>query len=190
MIKLVENKVAVVPIFDPDTSPGGIIIPDIAKERCDQGVVKYIGPDCKWCKPGMYVIYSGYTGSLISIQGEGKLIILPEDFVIAELPEVENVYVPGLYFRGRLNLLAQAEELAKLIAEAYDPNEGFSSHEMAKILVEKGVTSPISSPYFQADYEHIMEYLASAFQDSDWYRSINVKTPKPRYNKDNELEPV
>src|SRR5678810_1211728 len=75
MMKLVKDRVAVTPIFDADTSPGGIIIPDIAKERCDQGIVKYIGPNVKDIKIGMYVLFSGYTGTLVHIAGEGSVTV-------------------------------------------------------------------------------------------------------------------
>lgn len=188
MIKLIGNKVAITPINDPDKSAGGIWIPDQAKERCDQGIVKYIGPKVKWCKQGMYVAFSGYTGELFIMEGEGRVIIMPEDFIVCEISNVENVFVPGLFFREKLNKEARVLELQRLLAESYDP-EHFSSYEIAKKLVEKGVYGPSANPYFQADYEHIMEFLAEAFRDSDWYKELKISVPKPKYT-DNKMEPV
>jgi len=86
-------------MFDPDMY-GHIIVPEMAKERCDQGIVKYHGPDVKTVKIGDHVIFSGYTGSTVEIEGEGSLLIfLPEDACEAVLEE-PNTDVPGLYFKA------------------------------------------------------------------------------------------
>lgn len=99
MIRIYGDKIAVIPIADPDMI-GSIYVPDVAKERADQGIVKYVGPDVKDIRPGMYVTFAGYTGTLFIMDGEGKLIIMPEDKVAAVIPTPPNVEVPGLYFRG------------------------------------------------------------------------------------------
>lgn len=99
MITLQRDKVGIIPIDDPEKI-GHIIIPDIAKERCDQGIVKYVGPDVKFVEIGMYVIFSGYSGTLISISGEGRLIIMPEEFIVAEIKDIPATKIPGLYFSG------------------------------------------------------------------------------------------
>lgn len=124
MIKLLRDNVAVTPIFDPDKSPGGIWIPDIAKERCDQGIVKYCGPEVKELKNGDYVIFSGYTGSLIKLEDEGLLIVMAEPFVSAVLTEPANVEVEGLYFRGPDGFFRATYEMAvELIAEAFKDSQ-------------------------------------------------------------------
>src|SRR5678809_447902 len=179
MMKLVKDRVAVTPIFDADTSPGGIIIPDIAKERCDQGIVKYIGPEVKDIKIGMYVLFSGYTGTLVHIAGEGSVIVMPEEFIVAELDEVENVHVPGLYYKKRFSNQLAIDELANLLIEALHPIHAIST-EVARKLVEQGVTGPISNPYYQADYENILGFIADAFKD----RQFKVKVPKPSWDKE------
>ena len=99
MLDLMENKVAITPLGDPDESPGGIIIPDIAKDRFDQGVVRYVGPDVKWLKVGDYVVFSGYAGRYIFIEGEGDMVIMREDFVEARIQEFANTDIPGLYLK-------------------------------------------------------------------------------------------
>ena len=125
MITLLRDNIAVVPIFDPDMSPGGIIIPDMAKERCDQGIVKYIGPKTKILKAGDYVIFSGYTGTMVRIEDEGRLIIMPEKFVVAHLPDPSNVEVEGLYFKGRDgNFFRATYEMAmEIIADSFTDSE-------------------------------------------------------------------
>lgn len=102
MIKLTGNKVAVRPRFDSDRSPSGLlIIPEEAKTRADQGIVKYIGPEVKDTRIGDYVIFSGYAGTLVNMEGEGKLIILPEDFLVFTLVRSFETAIEGLYFRDR-----------------------------------------------------------------------------------------
>jgi chaperonin GroES len=96
MIKLPGKKVAIIPIDDPEKTPGGIYIPEQAKERCDQGIVKYVGPRCTEVKPADYVIFSGYSGTLMFMTGEGRLIIMPEDFIVAVVEMDEHLKFPGL----------------------------------------------------------------------------------------------
>lgn len=101
MIHIAHERVAIIPMDDPDRTPGGLWIPDIAKERTDQGIIKYVGknvtPDLGI---GMHVLFSGYSGTLMSLEGEGRLIIIHQDFIIAELPDPPSTDVPGLYFKG------------------------------------------------------------------------------------------
>lgn len=195
MIKLTTDKIAVTPIDDPSISKGGIIIPDMAKERCDQGIVKYIGPDVVDVKIGMYILYSGYTGELVHVEGEGRIIIFPEKFAVCELVEPANVDVPGLYFKSRVNRATQHFELMSLIKSILETHKIKDNLEeiasdMASNLCDANVYGPSANPYFQADYEHTMEFIAMAFQSSEWYRGIKVKMERPKWNEKNELEPT
>lgn len=180
MIKLTLDKVAVTPINDPDVSKGGIIIPDIAKERCDQGIVKYTGPDCKSTKVGMYVLFSGYTGSLVHVEGEGRIIIMPEDFIVAELCEPANVDIPGLHFRSPLERDKQYRELFETFKLIMPDLDDDSVGKLAAEMSKRGFTGPMSNPYFTANFEMGMEYIAKAFSESQWYREIKVIVPRPK----------
>jgi chaperonin GroES len=100
MIKLLADQVAVEPIFDSDKTESGLLyIPDTAKERCDQGIVKYLGPDVKTVEIGDYAIFSGYVGRLVEIDGE-LLIIMRERFIQAVIEDIPETDIPGLYFKG------------------------------------------------------------------------------------------
>lgn len=123
-MKLLEDKIAVTPIYDPDRI-GSIYIPDSAQERCDQGIVKYIGPDVKEIKIGDYVLFSGYTGTLVEIADEGTVIIFPEEFATAILPDPPTTEIPGLYFRSRDGeyFAATYEDAMGFIAEAFRDQE-------------------------------------------------------------------
>lgn len=125
MFQLYDTKVAIIPLFDRDMTPSGrLYIPEIAKERCDQGIVKYCGPNCKWLKPGDYVLFSGYTGAAIHDEHEGTLLIFREEFAAAIIADekVDNTEVPGLYFRGvdGVYFPANYEQAMTLIAKAIE----------------------------------------------------------------------
>lgn len=95
MISLLSDRVAVRYFPDPDKI-GSIIVPDMAKERADQGIVKYIGSKVKEVKVGDYVIFSGYTGTAVHISEEDSLIILPEDQIKA-IVHPPATQISGLY---------------------------------------------------------------------------------------------
>ena len=123
MFQLYENKVAIIPLFDRDMTASGLLyIPEIAKERCDQGIVKYIGPQCKWLKPGDYVLFSGYVGQAIHDEHEGTLLIFREEFAAAIIADerVDSTDIPGLYFKGKDGVFFEAnyEYAMALIAKA------------------------------------------------------------------------
>lgn len=98
MLGLIANKVAIVPIFDADTTASGLlVVPEVAKKRCKQGIVKYLGPEVEDVKPGDYVTFGGYDGQILEIEDEGLLLIIPEDRITAIIkPPTTEVY--GLYF--------------------------------------------------------------------------------------------
>ncbi len=124
MLQVAKTKVVITPIFDPDTTRSGlIIIPDQAKERCDQGVVKYVGPDVTLVKPGDYVIFSGYSGDLIFLEDEGVFMIMHEEFILAKLvgDELNDTDIPGLYFKSVDGeyFLCTYEFVIEMLAQAF-----------------------------------------------------------------------
>jgi chaperonin GroES len=102
MLQVIKDRVAIKPIWEKEVTSGGIIIPEIARERTKQGIVKYIGPDVKDLQPGDYVYFSAYDGTLFYSDSEGYLIIMREYFVAAHRTEqVFDTDIPGLYFKDR-----------------------------------------------------------------------------------------
>ena len=65
---------------------GGIIIPDTAQEKTQEGVVVEVGDDKEVIKvkAGQRVMYDKYAGTQIKIKGEEHLIIKMSD-IIAEV---------------------------------------------------------------------------------------------------------
>lgn len=136
MIQLPHGNIAIEPIFDPDMTPSGLLyVPDQAKERCDQGIVKYAGIDSineetghptfvGDIEPGDYVLFSGWAGTLVELEDEGLVIILPASFVVCKIyPPTTDI--PGLFFRGPKGdyFTATHEQITRLIALAYKNKE-------------------------------------------------------------------
>jgi chaperonin GroES len=64
-------------------SAGGIIIPDTAQEKTQQGVVTAVGDDKDVIKvsPGQKILYDKYAGTQIKIEGEEHLILKMQDIL-------------------------------------------------------------------------------------------------------------
>jgi len=121
VMRVPGSNVACVPIFDSDMTESKLLyIPDMAKDRCDQGIVKYVGPLVRWVKPGDHVLFSGYSGTLLSVAGEGRLIVMPERYLHAKV-DPPDTDVPGLYFKSRdgVYFIATYEMAMELIADAF-----------------------------------------------------------------------
>lgn len=101
MIIARPNNIIIKPFFDPDVSAGGIIIPESSRERADQGIVKYVGDDTRFAKIGDIVLFSGYSGTLIRLAGEGLMITMHERLIVAVIGSTNwNVTpVKGLYYK-------------------------------------------------------------------------------------------
>lgn len=96
-------------------------IPIPIGDRCDQGIVKYIGPEVRDVKIGDYVFFSGYSGTLMDIEDEGMFIIMEERFVICKFEIDTKIEIPGLYFLDSYNrpLIATFEQAMNIIASTF-----------------------------------------------------------------------
>ena len=76
MVKLEKNEAK---------TAGGIIIPDTAQEKTQQGTVVAVGPGTEkekvTVKNGDKVMYDKYAGSQIKINGEEHLILKMSDII-------------------------------------------------------------------------------------------------------------
>jgi chaperonin GroES len=91
MIKPLGDKVVVEPLESEDKSPGGIILPDTAKKKPQEGVVLAVGPgkvldDGKRgemaVKKGDKVLFAKYGGTEVTVDGK-ELMILDQDSIYA-----------------------------------------------------------------------------------------------------------
>jgi chaperonin GroES len=87
-IKPLEDRILVRPEEGEETTASGIVIPDTAKEKPQEGTVLAVGPGKRGetgdlipmdIKEGDRVIYSKYGGTEIKLDGEDLLILSARD---------------------------------------------------------------------------------------------------------------
>src|SRR5437899_9648678 len=90
-----EDRIVVRPSEAEETTASGLVIPDTAKEKPQQGAVLAVGPGRRSeqtgelipldIKVGDTVVYSKYGGTEITVEGEDLLILTSRDVLaIAE----------------------------------------------------------------------------------------------------------
>ena len=88
-IKPLEDRILVRPEDAEETTVSGIVIPDTAKEKPQEGTVLAVGPGKRSdtsgevikvdVKEGDRVIYSKYGGTEVTVDGEDLLILSARD---------------------------------------------------------------------------------------------------------------
>ena len=87
-IKPLEDRILVRPEEAQETTVSGIVIPDTAKEKPQEGTVLAVGPGKRGdngdlipvdVKEGDRVMYSKYGGTEITVDGEDLLILSARD---------------------------------------------------------------------------------------------------------------
>ena len=90
MIKPLEDRVVVKANTEEERSKGGIVLPDTAKERPQEGEVKAVGPGKLLengqrapmdVKVGDRVIFAKYGGTEVKIDGEEYIILRQSDIL-------------------------------------------------------------------------------------------------------------
>ncbi|HOW19440.1 MAG: co-chaperone GroES [Phycisphaerae bacterium] len=89
-IKPLDDRILVQQGKAEETTPGGIVLPDTAKEKPQRGTVKAVGPGrlldsgergSMSVKVGDEVYYGKYSGTEVELDGE-KYVILKESDVL------------------------------------------------------------------------------------------------------------
>jgi len=86
-LKPLEDRIVVKPQEEEETTVSGIVIPDTAKEKPQEGKVVAVGPGRfedgqrvpMDVKAGDKVIYSKYGGTEVKVEGEDYLILSARD---------------------------------------------------------------------------------------------------------------
>ena len=82
-IKPIADRVVVKPAAAEETTKGGLIIPDTAKEKPQKGEIVAVGNGKKdepmTVKVGDTVLYGKYAGTELSIEGDDYLIMRESD---------------------------------------------------------------------------------------------------------------
>jgi chaperonin GroES len=90
VIKPLEDRVVVKPSTEEERTKGGIVLPDTAKERPQEGEVMAVGPGRLLdsgerapmdVKVGDKVIFAKYGGTEIKIDGEEYIILRQSDIL-------------------------------------------------------------------------------------------------------------
>ena len=86
------DRLVVEPIEQEETTAGGILLPETAKEKPQEGKVIAVGPGKldengkrvkMEVKEGDRVLYAKYAGTEIKLEGEEKVLILRESDILA-----------------------------------------------------------------------------------------------------------
>ena len=84
-IKPLADRVLILPQPAEEKTIGGIIIPDTAKEKPQQGTVVAVGPGTKdnqmTLKVGDNVIYGKYAGTEFHLDGKDYMIMRESDVI-------------------------------------------------------------------------------------------------------------
>ncbi|WP_367390217.1 co-chaperone GroES [Lewinella sp. LCG006] len=85
-MKPINDRVVIKPATAEETTKGGIIIPDTAKEKPQRGEVVAVGPgkdgNLMTVQVGDVVLYGKYAGQEINFEGEDYLIMREDDVLI------------------------------------------------------------------------------------------------------------
>lgn len=90
-LKPLGSRVVIEPVEQDEVTPGGIVLPETAKEKPQKGKILSVGPgdrdeDGKRIpmdiKVGDTVLYAKYAGTEIKVEGK-KLLIMKESDVLA-----------------------------------------------------------------------------------------------------------
>ena len=76
-IKPLEDRIVVQPSDAEQTTASGLVIPDTAKEKPQEGIVLAVGP--LDVAVGDTVIYSKYGGTEVKLDGEEYLVLSARD---------------------------------------------------------------------------------------------------------------
>ncbi len=89
-LKPLADRVVVKPVEAEERTKGGIVLPDTAKDKPQEGEVIAVGPGrvlddgtrlAPEVKVGDKVIYSKYSGTEVKIEGEEHLVIRESDIL-------------------------------------------------------------------------------------------------------------
>jgi chaperonin GroES len=80
-LKPLKDRVFVSYTEEPETTSGGLYVPDSAKEKPQQGKVEAVGSEVKEIKKGDIVLFDKYSGSKVKVNDTEHLIIKEEDIL-------------------------------------------------------------------------------------------------------------
>src|SRR5450432_817717 len=111
VLKPLEDRIVVRPLEAEQTTASGLVIPDTAKEKPQEGEVISVGPGRfddagakrvpMDVKVGDVVLYSKYGGTEVKYSGEEYLVLSARDVLACVSAAPDRLAVPRSYLRGR-----------------------------------------------------------------------------------------
>ena len=88
----IGDRILIKPKSSEGITKGGIVIPDTAQEKTNQGTVIAIGDDKENIKVKVRdsVLYDRYAGTEIKVDNEEHLIIKMDDIIAVVVKKIEN----------------------------------------------------------------------------------------------------
>ena len=96
-LKPLGDRVVIEPIEKEEVTPSGIVLPETAKEKPQEGLVLAVGPG-RWdedgekrvaldVKEGDKVLYAKYAGTEVKLPDDKKVLVLRESDLLAIIVE-------------------------------------------------------------------------------------------------------
>ncbi len=87
------DRIIVRRVINPDLlTPGGLVVPDTAREKPQEGDVISVGLKVHDIKPGERVLFGKYTGTEVKLDGQDYLIMREDDVLgVIELGKAVKV---------------------------------------------------------------------------------------------------
>jgi len=96
-LKPLGDRVVIEPIEKEEVTPSGIVLPETAKEKPQEGLVLAVGPG-RWdedgekrvaldVKEGDKVLYAKYAGTEVKLPDDRKVLVLRESDLLAIIVE-------------------------------------------------------------------------------------------------------
>lgn len=79
--KPLKDRVFISYTEEVEKTPGGIYVPDTAKEKPQRGKVEAVGTEVNEVKVGDEVMFDRYAGSKVKMNGTEYLIVKEEDIL-------------------------------------------------------------------------------------------------------------
>lgn len=89
-LKPLDDRVVVEAVEAEEQTPSGIVIPDTAKEKPQEGKVIAVGPGrygksgkrlAMSVQPGQRVLFARYSGTEVKVEGTGYLVLSESDIL-------------------------------------------------------------------------------------------------------------
>lgn len=80
-LRPLANRVLVQEVKQAEETKSGLLIPEIAKEKPQEGLVVACGPTASSVRVGTRILYEKYSSVMVRLDGQEMLIIYEDDII-------------------------------------------------------------------------------------------------------------